>query len=279
MTAQDLSKIANELRIEALKMVHTAGAGHVAGPMSAAEIITALYFGGIVQGKSDDSWNEERDRIVLSCGHYCPIMYAALARNGYFAKELLGRYMRPDGLPGHPEYHSHPGVEATTGSLGQGVSQAVGMALGLKLKYGERAQKDTPRVWCVISDGELEEGQVWEAFNTAVRRQLDNLVFIVDANRVQIEHYLSEVVTMGNPVGRLESFGLYVLEAEGNDIDEMVKRMGQAKGVQGGPVVIVAHTKAGKGVSFMEGKPEWHDKVPSEKELERAIEELGGANS
>ena len=148
------------------------------------------------------------------------------------------------------------------------------MAMALKLKYAERARKDTPRVYCVLSDGELQEGQVWEAFNTAVRRQLDNLIFILDRNRVQIENYVSQVATYGHVAGRLEAFGLNVLEMDGNKMEDGIKRLSQAKEVQGGPVMIVAHTVAGKGVSFMEGKPEWHDKVPNRQELEEALAEL-----
>jgi len=274
MSAQDLAIIANELRVEVLKMVSKAGAGHVAGPLSSAELVTALYLAEGMKHDPSNPWDEERDRVILSCGHYVPIQYAALARMGYFEKTLLDKYMQIDGLPGHPEYRSHPGIEATTGSLGQGVSQAVGMAMALKLKYGERSRNKTPRVYCVLSDGELQEGQVWEAFNTAVRRQLDNLIFILDRNRVQIENYVSQVAIYGHVAGRLEAFGLHVLEMDGNEMGEVVKRLEQAREVQGGPVIIVAHTMAGKGVSYMEGKPEWHDKVPNRQELEKALAEL-----
>lgn len=271
---QEITKIANQLRADVLGMVHTAGAGHVAGPLSSADIIASLYFGGLVDLK--------QDKIVLSCGHYCPVQYAALARAGYFPLEELKTFMQVGSrLPGHPERGMTPGIEVSTGPLGQGASVAVGMAMGLKMKYGERAQKITPRVYCIISDGELQEGQVWEAFNLAVRRQLDNLTFILDRNRVQIENYVSQVATYGNvtgrpasPAGRLEAFGLNVREIDGNKIGEVIKALEWSKSEMGGPSMIVANTVAGQGVSFMENKPVWHDRVPTDEELKDAIKEL-----
>lgn len=266
---QDLGKIANQLRADVLRMVVAGGAGHVAGPLSSAEIITTLYFSGLV--------DLEQDKIVLSCGHYCPIQYAALARKGYLPVEELSTFMQVGSrLPGHPERGLTPGVEVAAGPLGQGVSVAAGIAMGLKMQYGERAQKVTPRVYCVMSDGELQEGQVWEAFNLAVRRQLDNLIFILDRNRVQIENYVSQVATYGEIAGRLEAFGLNVREIEGNEVMEVMTALEWGQKVQGGPAMIVAKTVAGKGVSFMENKPEWHDKVPTKQELQAALKELNG---
>ena len=276
MSAQDLSKIANGLRALVLEMVHRVGAGHVAGPMSSADLLAVLYMGGVLKYDVNNPWDNERDRFVLSCGHYCPVLYSALVKAGYLQVEELASFMKIDSrLPGHPEYRCAPGVEATTGSLGQGVSVAVGQALAIKLKYGERPREETPRVYCLLSDGELQEGQVWEAFNLAVRRQLDNLIFFVDRNHVQIENYVSQVVTYGEVTGRLESFGLYTLEADGNDIGKVQKIIERAIEHEGGPVVVVLDTTAGKGVSFMEGKPEWHDKVPNDEELKAALLELG----
>lgn len=264
---QELKRIANQLRADVLGMVYTAGAGHVAGPLSSADIIASLYFGGLVDLK--------QDKIVLSCGHYCPVQYAVLARAGYFPLEELKTFMKVGSrLPGHPERGMTPGIEVSTGPLGQGASVAVGMAMGLKMKYGERAQKITPRVYCIISDGELQEGQVWEAFNLAVRRQLDNLTFILDRNRVQIENYVSQVATYGNVTGRLEAFGLNVREIDGNKIAEVIKALEWSKSEMGGPSMIVANTVAGRGVSFMENKPVWHDRVPTDEELKDAIKEL-----
>jgi len=285
MSAQELEKIANKLRGDVLEMVYGAQAGHVAGPLSSAEIFSVLYFGNVVRLGSNTPgvWEpftpgvmgKEPDHIILSCGHYCPVLYAALARVGKFPVEELKTFMQVESrLPGHPERGSAPGVEVSAGPLGQGVSVATGIALGLKLKFGQRAQKDTPRVYCVMSDGEIQEGQVWEAFNFAVRRQLDNLIFILDRNRIQIENYVSQLATYGEVMGRLESFGLHVLEVEGNDIKQLRDSLGKAKMIMGGPVIIVANTVAGKGVSFMENKPVWHDKVPTKDELAKALKEL-----
>ena len=267
-SAQDLQKIANLLRADVLKMVFRAGAGHVAGPLSSADLFAVLYFGEIV--------NLGRDKVVLSCGHYCPVLYSALARAGYFPVRELQTFMQLGSrLPGHPERGSAPGVEVAAGPLGQGVSVASGMALAMKLKYGERAQAETPRVYWVMSDGEIQEGQVWEAFNFAVRRQLDNLIFIVDANKIQIENYVSQLASYGNLAGRFEAFGLNVIETNGNDIQALLAAIKRAQSIGGGPVVIVMNTIAAKGVSFMENNPVWHDKVPTREQLEAALKELG----
>lgn len=264
-SAQDLKKLANRLRGDVLTMVHTAGAGHVAGPLSSAEIITTLYFADLV--------DLTQDKIILSCGHYVPIQYAALAQAGYIPRAELATFMQAGSrLPGHPERGLTPGIEVSAGPLGQGVSVAVGIALGLKM------QSSQARVYCILSDGEIQEGQVWEAFNLAVRRQLDNLVFILDRNRVQIGHYISEVATYGEVEGRFEAFGLHTLSVDGHDIEALTNIIRQSKSVMGAPVMIVANTIAGCGVSFMESTPEWHDKVPSSEQLLQALTELGVKN-
>ncbi|MBP9670470.1 transketolase [Candidatus Woesebacteria bacterium] len=266
MTAQDLHEIANRLRGDVLEMVVAAGAGHVAGPLSSADLFAVLYFGEVA--------NLAKDKVVLSCGHYCPIIYSALARSGKLPVEELKTFMQAESrLPGHPERGVTPGVEASTGPLGQGVSVACGMAEGLKLKHGHNYDYKSPRVYCVLSDGELQEGQVWEAFNFAVNRKLDNLIFILDRNRVQIEHFVKEIVS-SDEVARLEACGLHVLQCEGNNIAGLTKCLENAKQVQGLPVMVVMDTTGGKGVSFMENKPEWHDKVPTKDELKLALTEL-----
>lgn len=271
MSAQDLKIIANSLRGDVLKMVHGAGAGHVAGPLSSAEILTLLYFGETI--------DLVQDKVVLSCGHYCPVLYAALARANYFPMTELDTFMKIGSrLPGHPERGSVPGVEVSAGPLGQGVSVATGMALALKMKYGYKPQPETPKVFCILSDGELQEGQVWEAFNFAVRRQLDNLIFILDRNRIQIENYISQLATYGEVSGRLEAFGLLTIVTDGNDLILLREAIERAKRVQGGPSIVIANTVAGKGVSFMENKPGWHDRVPNTDELKKALEELGVTN-
>lgn len=260
--AQDLAKMANRLRADVLEMVFAAGAGHVAGPLSSADLLALLYFGDVV--------DFSKDKVILSCGHYCPILYAALARSGKFPVAELKTFMRVGGrLPGHPERGSVPGVEVSSGPLGQGVSVSVGMALGLKMQYGHGA----PKVYCIISDGELQEGQVWEAFNFAVARKLDNLIFLLDRNKIQIGHYVSEIVK-SDEVGRVEAFGLHTLVTDGNHLDQLRQAIETAKRVEGGPVMVVMNTVAGQGVSFMEHKPEWHDKVPTKQQLEEAFKEL-----
>ena len=282
MSAQDLHKIANQLRGDVLKMVYQAGAGHVAGPLSSAEILTLLYFGDLVRldpftpgVKGAHTPGVLWDHVVLSCGHYCPILYAALARAKYFPAKELETFMQIGSrLPGHPERHSVPSVEVSAGPLGQGVSVATGMALALKIKHGYKSQVATPKVFCILSDGELQEGQVWEAFNFAVRRQLDNLIFILDRNRIQIENYVSQLATYGEVSGRLEAFGVHTIETDGNDVILMREAIERAKRVAGGPAIVIANTVAGKGVSFMENKPEWHDKVPNKEELVNALNEL-----
>ncbi len=281
MSAQDLQKMANVLRGDVLKMVYMAGAGHVAGPMSSAELFAVLYFGGVVKlepntpGVKGSHTPGVYDKVVLSCGHYCPVLYASLARSGKIPVEELKTFMKAGSrLPGHPERGSVPGVEVSAGPLGQGVSVAGGIALAYKMKFGYKSQAETPKVFCVLSDGELQEGQVWEAFNFSVRRQLDNLIFILDRNRIQIENYVSQLATYGDVAGRLEAFGLHVLETDGNDITKLSEVMNRTKEVQGGPAIVVMNTIAGKGVSFMENKPEWHDKVPKKDELAKALKEL-----
>jgi len=275
-SAQSLSSIANLIRADVLQMVYKAKAGHVAGPLSSADLLTLLFFGEILKfDPSVPEW-EERDRLVLSCGHYCPVLYSALARVGYFPHSEIDSFMKINSrLPGHPERGILPGIEVSSGPLGQGVSVATGMALALKMKYGHRPQAETPRVYCILSDGEIQEGQVWEAFNFAVRRQLDNLIFVLDRNRIQIENYISQLATYGPVSGRMEAFGLTVFETDGHDMEHMKKIFEKAKLSQGGPVMIILNTLAGKGVSFMENKPEWHDKVPTEEQMKVALQELG----
>lgn len=263
LSIDELGRVVNELKMMVLEMVQTAKAGHVAGPLSAANVIAALYLGGIL--------DLERDKFVLSCGHYVPILYAALSKLNLIKKSELNEFMQAGSrLPGHPERGLTPGVEVSTGSLGQGISVAVGMALGYKKSHHEGI------VYCMVSDGELQEGQVWEAVNLAVAFDLDNLVIIVDANKVQIEHYVAEVVKYQNWASRFESFGLEVRELNGDKLVDVMKVFNEIKSERGGGRVrlIVSHTTAGKGVDFMENDPEWHDKVPSTQELKLARAQL-----
>lgn len=269
MPAQDIKRIANGLRADVLRMVYAAGAGHVAGPLSSAEIIATLYFSDLVDPK--------KDKIILSCGHYAPVQYAALSRIGSIPRSELMTFMKVGSrLPGHPERGVTPGIEVSAGPLGQGVSVATGMALGMKMRNQnlENRKEEEGRVYCIVSDGEIQEGQVWEAFNLAVRKQLDNLIFILDRNRVQIGHYVSEVATYGNLEGRFEAFGLHTLTIDGNEAQSVYSAIEKAKAVHSSPVMVVANTVAGKGVSFMENDPKWHDKTLTDEELRRATYEL-----
>lgn len=270
----DIKRIANGLRADVLRMAYAAGAGHIAGPLSAAEIIATLYFSDLVE--------VGRDKIILSCGHYVPVQYAALSRLGYIPRAELASFMKVGSrLPGHPERGVTPGIEVSAGPLGQGVSVAVGMALGMKMRTqrSEIRNEKESKVYCILSDGEIQEGQVWEAFNLAVRKQLDNLTFILDRNRVQIGHYISEVATYGKLEGRFEAFGLHTLTIDGHDPSSIERGISQAKTVHWGPTILVAETTAGKGVSFMESDPKWHDKALTDSELKRALEELGAPES
>jgi transketolase len=260
-------------------MVYGAGAGHVAGPLSCADLFALLYFGDVIKFDPNNPSFEDRDRIILSCGHYCPVMYAALARAGYFPISELKTFMKLGSrLPGHPERGLTPGVEVSSGPLGQGVSVAVGMALGIKIKYRYDLVNHAPKVYCVMSDGETQEGQVWEAFNFAVAQKLNNLIFVLDKNKIQIEHYTSEMVKGGDISGRLEAFGLHVLEVNGNNAKSLKEILARAKKYENGPVIVVMDTIAGKGVSFMENDPVWHDRVPTKDELSMALVELGVVN-
>ena len=264
-----LEKKAKEMRVDIIKMTTKAAAGHPTSSMSAIDMVVALYYNFMkFDPKKPDM--PERDRFILSKGHACPAQYAVLGDLGYFdKKEFLKLRQINSMLQGHPDRVKIPGIEVSSGSLGQGLSVGNGMA------WAGKMDGKNYRVYVMLGDGEMQEGQVWEAFNLAVRRQLDNLIFFVDRNHVQIENYVSQVVTYGEVTGRLESFGLYTLEADGNDIGKVQKIIERAIEHEGGPVVVVLDTTAGKGVSFMEGKPEWHDKVPNDEELKAALLELG----
>lgn len=277
MRISDVEEKAKVVRREILGMLKAAGSGHTAGPMGAAEILTALYFGGVLNHDPKNPWWEERDRFVLSVGHYAPLLYATLAEAGYFSKDNLKNFMKLGSpLQGHPLRLAGfergdkqlPGVENTGGPLGQGVSVAVGMALALKLK------RSRAKVYCLMSDGEMEEGQTWEAVMFAAKRKLNNLVFIVDRNNIQIDAYVSDVMSIEPVVGKLEAFGLQVYEVEGNEMSEVIRVMEKTRAMHREPVVVIARTTAGKGVTIMENDPEWHDKIPSQEEYDLAMEEL-----
>lgn len=265
---EGLANIANDIRIGIIEQVYNANSGHPGGSLSCADILAVLYFNQM-NIDSENPNAKGRDRFVLSKGHCAPALYAALARKGYFDKELLKGFRKVESnLQGHPDMKKVPGVDMSTGSLGQGLSAAVGMAIGSKMEH------EGYRVYCLLGDGELEEGQVWEAAMSASKNKLDNLCAIVDYNTLQIDGNVEEVAGLKDIKEKFESFGFNVIEVNGHDIEALIHAFNSAKHQKDMPSVIIAHTIKGKGVSFMEGKPEWHGKAPNQEQYEEAINEL-----
>lgn len=264
-----LQEKARLLRADILKMLHKAQSGHTGGSLSAIDMITALYFGKMRHNPADPAWTG-RDRFVLCKGHAAPAQYVALAEAGYFPKEDLTMLRRLGShLQGHPDSKSTPGVEVCTGSLGQGLSQAVGMALGLRLDRSES------RVFALLGDGELQEGQVWEAAMSAGHYRLDNLCAMVDANGLQIDGEVARVMNVG-PIGaKFAAFGWHVLEIDGHDMAAILDALNKAGELKEKPTVIVASTVKGKGVPFFENKASYHGVPPSDTELPEALKHLG----
>lgn len=259
---------AKEMRVEILKMLTESGSGHTGGSLSGADIVTALYFSKLRHKPDNPEW-KERDRFILSKGHAAPLLYAALALSGYFDKGLLKTLRKIDSpLQGHPSSKMLKGVEVSTGSLGQGLSIANGMALGLRMDCIDA------RVYCLMGDGELQEGQVWEAAMTAAHYRLDNLCAIVDNNGLQIDGACCNVMNVEPLVEKWEGFGWNVLDIDGHNMEQIINALEEAEKAKGKPTVIVARTVKGKGVSFFEGKAEYHGLAPTREELERALKEL-----
>lgn len=265
---EGLANIANDIRIEIIEQVYNANSGHPGGSLSCADILAVLYFNQM-NIDSENPNAKGRDRFVLSKGHCAPALYATLARKKYFDKELLKGFRNVDSnLQGHPDMKKVPGVDMSTGSLGQGLSSAVGMAIGSKMEH------EGYRVYCLLGDGELEEGQVWEAAMSASKNKLDNLCAIVDYNTLQIDGNVEEVAGLIDIKEKFESFGFNVIEVNGHDIEALIHAFNSAKHQKDMPSVIIARTIKGKGVSFMEGKAEWHGKAPNQEQYEEAINEL-----
>ena len=263
-----LKRIAVEVRKGIIEAVYSAKSGHPGGALSCADILTVLYFNQMnVDEKKPNDPN--RDRLVLSKGHACPALYSVLAQKGYFDKELLKTFRKiGSDLQGHPDMKKVPGVDMTTGSLGQGLSAAVGMAIASKM---DRAGC---KVYCIVGDGEIEEGQVWEALTAASKNKLDNLCVILDNNNLQIDGEIEKVGGMNNLTERFQSFGFNVITVDGHNIDNLIDAFTTAKQTKGKPSVIIAKTIKGKGVSFMENQAGWHGKAPNEEEYNLAMEEL-----
>ena len=266
-----LQKIALDVRKDIIEAVYRAKSGHPGGSLSIADILTVLYFNqmNIDEKKPDDP---NRDRLVLSKGHACTALYSVLAEKGYFAKEDLETF-RKLGSPfqGHPDMNKIPGIDMTTGSLGQGLSASVGMAIASKMN------KAGCKIYCILGDGEIEEGQVWEAATLASKYKLDNLCVILDNNNLQIDGKVEDVGGLNNITERFLSFGFNVINIDGHNIEQIIDAITTAKQTKGKPTIIIAKTIKGKGISFMENKAEWHGKAPSEKEYNIAMEELNKA--
>lgn len=271
MNQLELQKKAVEVRKGIVTSVHSAKAGHPGGSLSAADIFTYLYFEELNVDPANPK-AENRDRFVLSKGHTAPGYYSALAHRGFFPVEDLTS-LRHTGsyLQGHPDMKHIPGVDMSSGSLGQGLSAAVGMALAAKQQGKEY------RTYCLCGDGEIQEGQIWEAAMFAGHRKLDNLVVIVDNNNLQIDGEISEVCSPYPIDEKFAAFGFHTINVNGNDFAELDKAFMEAKATKGMPTAIIAHTVKGKGVSFMENNVGWHGKAPNDAEYEQAMEELGKA--
>ncbi|MBI5231545.1 MAG: transketolase [Coriobacteriales bacterium] len=265
---------AARMRYDIVEMVAEAGSGHPGGSLSAADIVAALYFGGILHHDPLKPKDPDRDRFVLSKGHAAPVLYAALAEAGYFGRDHL-KTLRKLGsiLQGHPDSKKTPGVEVSTGSLGQGLSIGAGLALGLR--GGDDPPHPSDRhVFVLLGDGELQEGQVWEAAMFAAHHNATNLVAIIDDNGLQIDGACTDVMCLGEIARKFESFGWKTVEVDGHDVEALGRVLTEARELQG-PVAVVAHTIKGRGVTFMEGNAGWHGKAPSAEETAQALEELG----
>lgn len=271
LTAQEIQKLeekANIIRQDIIKMLLEAGSGHSAGSLGMADIFTALYFHILNHDPKNPNWSE-RDRLILSNGHICPVLYATMANAGYFSTAEL-KTLRKLGtkLQGHPHRTALPGLETTSGPLGSGLSQACGMALAAKI--------DNKKWWiyCLTSDGEHDAGNTWEAIMLAGKYKLSNLTVIIDRNNIQIDGFTEDVMPLENLRAKYESFNWHVLEIDGHNFEQIIAACNESKAISNKPVVIIAHTIPGKGVDFMEKKFEWHGKPPNKDEAEKALKEL-----
>lgn len=273
---QELSATARQIRENIVTMIHAANSGHTGGSLSAADIMTVLYFKFL---KYDKNWDKspnwaERDRFVLSKGHASPLLYAVLAEAGYFPREELKTFRSINSrLQGHPAYGKLPGIEVSTGSLGQGLSLANGMALGLRL------DNKSSRVYCLLGDGELQEGQVWEAAMSSAHYKLNNLTAIIDRNCLQIDGNTESIMSLEPLKEKWESFGWQVLQIDGHDLQAIYRALQESVILgkeKNRPVAIIANTIKGKGVSFIENKAAWHGKAPNDEEFTKALEEIRG---
>jgi len=264
----ELRQIAAEIRRLVLQMIFRAGSGHPGGSLSAADIVTALYFSVLHVDPELPDWHD-RDRFVLSKGHACPTLYAALALRGFFPVDELWTLRRIGSrLQGHPDRLKTPGIDATTGSLGQGISVALGMALAAKLDEADY------KVYTLLGDGEVQEGQVWEAAMAAAHYQVDNLIATIDFNGLQIDGPNEQVMSIQPLADKWKAFGWRVLTLDGHDMAQILQAYEEAQKNTGQPIVLIARTIKGKGISFMENRFEWHAGAPSKEQYEKAMAEL-----
>ena len=259
---------ANKIRKKLIETLETAGSGHSAGPLGRADVFTALYFRILKHDPRNPLW-EERDRVVLSNGHIAPVQYTTMAYAGYFpVSELKTLRQISSRLQGHPHRGSLPGIEATSGPLGNGLGQAAGMALAARM------DKKKHRIYCLLSDGEHQEGVTWESIMFIGKEKLANLTGIIDRNNIQIDGYTENVMPLEPLKEKYEAFGWHVLEIDGHNFEQIVSAVSEAKAIAYQPTMIIAHTIPGKGVSFMEGKYEWHGKPPTREQAQKALAEL-----
>lgn len=265
---KDLEKKAKQVRKGIIEAVYSNQSGHPGGSLSIADILTVLYFKEMHIDPENPNW-EERDRLVLSKGHCSPALYSCLANRGYFPIEELKTFRNIDSrLQGHPDKNKVAGVDMTTGSLGQGLSAANGMAIAGKI------DNQSYRVYCILGDGEIEEGQIWEAAMAAKKYKLDNLCVIVDNNNLQIDGTIEEVMNSYPIDEKFKSFGFEIIKIDGHNIDEIIKAFEVAKNIKEKPTCIIAKTIKGKGISFMENQVGWHGKAPNGEQYKQALEEL-----
>ncbi len=271
ITEEEIKKLeekANLIRQDIIKMLVEAGSGHSAGPLGMADIFTALFFHILKIDPKNPKW-EDRDRLVLSNGHICPVLYTTMAFAGFFPKEELMTLRKLGSrLQGHPHRSALPGLETTSGPLGSGISQACGMALGLKL------DNKPNRVYCLTSDGEHDEGNTWEAIMFAAKYHINNLTVIMDRNNIQIDGFTEDIMPLESVKAKYEAFNWYVYEINGHNFTEIINACEEAKAIENKPVLILAHTIPGKGVDFMENKFEWHGKPPNKEQADLALKEL-----
>ena len=272
---QDLESRSEAMRSDIIAMIAEAGSGHPGGSLSCIDILNALYLGGVMDHDPKDPCKRSRDRFVLAKGHAAPALYVALAHSGYFPREELASLRKVGSrLQGHPDSNLLPGVEVSTGSLGQGLSIACGMAAGMRIEGTDAT------VFVLLGDGECEEGQVWEAAMFAANQRLDNIVAIVDSNGLQIDGDVDDVAGVGDLAAKFEAFGWKAERVDGHDVSALSSVLEEAKSARDGmPVVVVADTVKGKGVSFMENQAGWHGKAPSKDQALQALTEIGDCDT